>query len=83
MGNISYIIEKLDGSHADYVTPSMNLIIASTAKELKVPVANDVKLHPIHAAIIILFLLTLSAAIPHMIPAIEKDREKHAPDNNP
>lgn len=82
-GNMSWIIEKLDGSQADWVTPSMNLIAAITAKELKVPVAKDVKLQPKHAMVIISFLLYLSAAIPQIIPAIENDKEKHAPDKRP
>tara|TARA_B110000285_G_scaffold204593_1_gene241658 strand:- start:596 stop:772 length:177 start_codon:yes stop_codon:yes gene_type:complete len=56
---------------------------ASTPSELNVPVQRDVKLHPRQARVIIVFLLYLSAAIPHKIPQIEKDRENPAPDKSP
>ena len=58
------------GSATDYVKPRSTLIMARTSRELKLPVAKDVKLHAILAMESSLILLVLSTAIPAKIPAI-------------
>ena len=71
------------GSATDYVNPSITRMTPRTSRELKLPVAKDVRLHAILAKVSSLILLFLSTAMPAKIPATAWLRLKPAPERRP